>query len=170
MRTARIWIGGKHVHISSRNSRYTMLTICSSHLPVALSEALSGVVACTKPSVKKPESPLEVFCHEQQRHERIAFMMRGDDHVSKWPIGGHETSRQPPLEMKTQARCHNEDILMKDVGEAAAPNSKPSSSPFRVKLEVNGSDNVEDDPHLEEIRIAARIRQVALGRWYCCFD
>ncbi|KAI3397189.1 hypothetical protein diail_11163 [Diaporthe ilicicola] len=150
------------------------------HLPVALSGGLSGVMACTRPALKKPQSPLEMFCHEQQRHERIAFMMRGDEHVvsSKWPIGSsssHDTSRQPPppplLETQTTTpkRCHHqhEDIPMKDAGEASAaapPNSKPSSSPFRVELEVNGSDNMESDPHLEEIRIAARIRQVALGR------
>lgn len=109
--------------------------------------------------MKKPESPLELFCHEDQRHERIAFMMRGDDHVSNWPIAGYDTSRQAaPFDTRTQERRQHEDILMKDSGEAAAPNSKHTSSPFRVELEVNGSDNMEDDPHLEAIRIAARIK------------
>lgn len=118
-------------------------------------------MACTnKPALKKPESPLELFCHEQQRHERIAFMMRGDDcHVSNWPIDGRApTSRQTPFETYAQDRRQHEDILMKDSGDAAGPNSKHTSSPFRVDLEVNGSDNMEDDPHLEAIRIAARIK------------
>lgn len=119
-------------------------------------------MVCTKSALKKPETPLELFCHEQQRHERIAFMMRGDDHVSNWPIDGHSTSRQPPLGAYTQDRGQHEDILMKDVGDAAgagaaAPNTKHSTSPFRVELEVT-SDNMEDDPHLQEIRIAARIK------------
>lgn len=116
-------------------------------------------MACTRSALKKPESPLEFFCHEDQRHERIAFMMRGHDHVSNWPIAGHDTSRQAPFDTHhTQERRQHEDILMKDSGEAAAPNSKHTSSPFRVELEVNGSDNMEDDPHLEAIRIAARIK------------
>ena len=108
--------------------------------------------------MKKPESPLELFCHEQQRHERIAFMMRGDEHVSNWPIDGYATARQPPFGTNTQNRGQHEDVIMKGTGEAAAHNSKHSSSPFRVELEVNGSDNMEDDPHLQEIRIAARIK------------
>lgn len=116
------------------------------------------MVACTRPSLKKPESPLELFCHEQQRHERIAFMMRGDDHVSNWPIDAHGTTRQTPFETHAQDYRQHEDILMKDSGQAAPPNSKHTSSPFRVELEVNGSDNMEDDPHLEAIRIAARIK------------
>lgn len=119
-------------------------------------------MVCTKSALKKPETPLELFCHEQQRHERIAFMMRGDDHVSNWPIDGLSTSRQPPLGAYTQDRGQHEDILMKDAGDpaaaaAAAANTKHSTSPFRVELEVNGSDNMED-PHLQEIRIAARIK------------
>lgn len=129
-----------------------------------------GVMACTqKSAVKKPEAPLELFCHEQQRHERIAFMMRGDEHhfSNKWPFDGHatSTSRQPAqfaIGAYAQNRCQHEDILMKDAGEgaaaAAAANTKHSSSPFRVELEVNSGDNVEDDPHLQEIRIAARIK------------
>jgi hypothetical protein len=134
-------------------------------------------MACTKNSaLKKPETPLELFCHEQQRHERIAFMMRGDEHhVSNWPIDGHATSsRQPPFTFGTQYtqdRRQHEDILMKDAGEAAAvaANTKHSSSPFRVELEVTGSDNVEDDPHLQEIRIAARIKLVAPVQTACTF-
>lgn len=60
---------------------------------------------------------------------------------------------------------------MKDAGEAAAvaANTKHSSSPFRVELEVTGSDNVEDDPHLQEIRIAARIKLVAPVQTACTF-
>lgn len=116
-------------------------------------------MACTnKPALKKPETPLELFCHEPQRHERIAFMMRGDEHISNWPIDGFSTTRQPSFETHTQERRQHEDILMKDSGDAAAPNSKHPSSPFRVELEVNGSDNMENDPHLEAIRIAARIK------------
>lgn len=127
-------------------------------------------MACTqKSAVKKPETPLELFCHEQQRHERIAFMMRGDEHhfCNNWPIDGRATtsSRQPApfaFGTNTQNRGQHEDILMKDAGEgaaaAAAANTKHSSSPFRVELEVNSGDNVEDDPHLQEIRIAARIK------------
>ena len=122
-------------------------------------------MVCTRPSHKKPETPLELFCHEQQRHERIAFMMRRDDHVSNWPISGHDTTRQPLFETHTQDTCQHEDILMKDSGEAAAPNSKHPSSPFRVELEVNGSDNMENDPHLEEIRIAARIKYVFMRKF-----
>ncbi|KAJ0122362.1 hypothetical protein J7T55_002875 [Diaporthe amygdali] len=129
------------------------------HLPVTLSGDLMGVMVCTKPPMKKPESPLELFCHEQQRHERIAFMMRGDEHVSKWPIDAHNTrGGQPTFQTQPHNRFQHEDTLMKDAGEAAAANSKHSSSPFQVKLEVNGSDNMEEDPHLEEIRIAARIK------------
>ncbi|KAL2285040.1 hypothetical protein FJTKL_08564 [Diaporthe vaccinii] len=134
------------------------------HLPVALSGGLSGVVASTRPSLKKPEGPLELFCHEQQRHERIAFMMRGHDHASNWPIDGHVTTRQTPLETHAQNYRQHEDVLMKDSGEAASPKSKHTSSPFRVELEVNGSDNAEDDPHLEAIRIAARIKTERIQR------
>lgn len=117
-------------------------------------------MACTKPSMKKPETPLELFCHEQQRHERIAFMMRGDEHLPGWPIDGLSAmGRQPPFDTRTtQQRCHREDILMKDPAEPAPANSKHTSSPFRVELEVNSSDNVDHDPHLEAIRIAARIK------------
>jgi hypothetical protein len=131
---------------------------------------MSGVMACTKESaLKKPETPLERFFSEQHRHERIAFMMRGDEHKaasSKWPIDGHAASTRQAAPFAVgpqyiQDRGHHEDILMKDAGEpsaAAAANPKHSTSPFRVELEVNGSDNMEDDPHLQEIRIAARIK------------
>ncbi|POS73029.1 hypothetical protein DHEL01_v208581 [Diaporthe helianthi] len=141
-------------------------------------------MACTQQSaLKKPETtPLELFCHEQQRHERIAFMMRGVEqhHLSdnNWPVNGHVTSspscrRQPapPLAFgaHAQGRGQLEDVLMNDAGEgaaaaaaaAAAPapaNTKRSSSPFRVELKVSSGDNVDDDPHLQEIRIAARIK------------
>ncbi|KAG8160042.1 hypothetical protein KVR01_010679 [Diaporthe batatas] len=144
------------------------------HLPVTLSGGLSGVMACTqKSAVKKLETPLELFCHEQQRHERIAFMMRGDEHhhfSNKWPTDGHSTLSSSP---SCQNRGHHEDILMKDGGQcaaaaagatAAAANTKHSSSPFRVELEVNSGDNGEDDPHLQEIRIVARIKTERIQR------
>lgn len=107
--------------------------------------------SCPRP--EKPESPLERFCSEHQRHEKIALMMRG---------GREEAKTHHGLARKQIHGCNQQEYIpTKGIASEPHSDSKPPSPPFRPHLQVDGSDGLETgegDPHLEAIRIAARIK------------
>lgn len=113
--------------------------------------------------LEKPERPLERFCSEQQRHEKIALMMSGgrDEAHTLKDIHGPK-SRAPE-----HYGQHDHISPTKGCASKPSPHSMPPSPPFQPYLEVDGNDiNTleggeeygEDDSHFEALRIAARIR------------
>lgn len=108
----------------------------------------------------KQERPIERFCSEQQRHEKIALMM------SEGRDDRHALRRTPP-----EYYCSQHDHISETEGFASgpSPHGRPPSPAFQPFLEIDGNDifpgleqrdeeYVEEDPHFEAIRIAARVK------------
>lgn len=109
------------------------------------------------------ERPIERFCSEQQRHEKIALMMsegRDEAHTLRHMYGLR--SRASPEDYCSH---HDHVSAMEDFASGPSPHGRPPSPPFQPYLEVDGNGNLEGeeeygehDSHFEAIRIAARIK------------
>lgn len=110
------------------------------------------------------ERPIERFCSEQQRHEKIALMMSGgrdEAHTLRHVYG--PDSRAPDHYYCTQ----DAHVLSPVVGFAGGPipHKRTPSPAFQPYLEVDGDDDVDGEGECGEggsnwqaIRMAARIK------------
>lgn len=102
---------------------------------------------------ERPRTPLERFCTEDHRHEKIALMMR--------ETGKGSEAHRGSARKHSYGSSEDEDVPTKRMANKSSPHCKPPS-PFQLRLEVDGTDDFEEEAEgegaqLEAIKIAARI-------------
>lgn len=111
----------------------------------------------------RPATPLERFCSEHHRHEKIAFMMR-DGREEAQSLHGLGRKHTRDMNGVAPGNCtQHEHVPANEIASKSSPQSKPRSPRFRTHLEVDASNSLQEeegdgDQHLEALRIAARIK------------
>lgn len=139
-------------------------------IPPCLLEQAEEVRQGPKPTRAKTTeiaaSPMERYWIEPQRHERIAVMMagKGSDPAGPMPPSAFPSTlvRQTKRRLSKSDNRNLNDVAVPQGAQGANDHAERSPSPsFCPGLVVDlGAGDVTDEPDLETIRIAARIKSV----------